>query len=180
MEERVVAHSALFARHLLADGEVVILELKPSLWFIPLVSAPMAGLGVILLLAAEMTLVTRAFPEMNPWLRYSGGWLIALRLLWGVLQWACRLYVLTDRRVIRQKGVLTVSVFECRLDKLQNTFIQRTVVQRILGIGNIYFATAGTGAVEAAWQHVRRPGEVHREIVNAATRFQRISKGSAL
>ena len=97
-----------------------------------------------------------------------------------MLEWLCRVYVLTDRRIIRQKGVLTVQLFECRLDKLQNTFIQQTLVQRVLGLGNIYFATAGTGLVEAMWKHVRRPGEVHKVIIETATRFQKMVKGSSL
>jgi len=177
-DERLVTRSCALTRTMLADGEIVILELKPSAWFVPLVSAPMAAVGVLLLLVGETAMVDQSLPGLHPWLHYAGIWVIVLRVIWAVLQWSCRLYVLTDRRVIRQGGVLTVQVFECRLDRLQNTFIQRTLVQRFLGIGNIYFATAGTASIEAVWQHVRRPGDVHRQIIEAANRFQRLMRGN--
>jgi uncharacterized membrane protein YdbT with pleckstrin-like domain len=88
--------------------------------------------------------------------------------------------VLTDRRVIRQKGVLNVEVFECSLDRLQNTFILRTVMQRLLGIGTILFATAGTRHIEPMWQHVSRPVEIHRRVTEAAEKFRRRSGGQGL
>ena len=162
------------SRTMLSDGEVVILSLKPSPWFVPLVSAPVAAMGVIIVLASNIEWLESHFPTWQGAMRQTGIWIIVLRLLWAILQWACRYYVLTDRRVIRQRGVLNLQVFECRLDRLQNTFLQRTLVQRVLGIGTIFFATAGSGHVEAMWQHVRRPAEVHREIVEAASRYHKM------
>ena len=180
VEGGLCARIATFSRSLLADGEVVILELKPSLWFIPLVSGPVVVLGIIVLLAADLPLVSRAVPTWQTILRYAGAWIIGLRLFWAILQWMGRVYVLTDRRVIRQRGVLNIQVFECRLDRVQNTFIQRTVLQRVLGIGTIFFATAGTGVVEAMWQHIRRPAEVHREITAAIERFRQLHRNNSL
>ena len=161
------------AESLLGDGEIVLLELKPSLWFVVLVSAPLGGLGLLLVLAGKLAWMEQNFPEPGRWLVLVGAVLIAGRLTWGVLQWLARLYVLTDRRVLRQKGVLTRQIFECRLNKIQNTFVEYTVVQRLMGIGTIHFATAGTRQVEAAWQHIANVGEVHREIQRAVSRYGR-------
>jgi len=179
-EGGLCARITTFSRSLLADGEVIILELKPSPWFIPLVSGPVVVLGIIVLLAADLPLVSRAVPSWQTVLRYAGAWIMGLRLFWAILQWVGRVYVLTDRRVICQRGVLNIQVFECRLDRVQNTFIQRTVLQRILGIGTVFFATAGTGAVEAMWQHIRRPAEVHREIDAAIERFRQRHRNNSL
>jgi len=168
--ESTASRFCTFSRSLLADGEVVILELKPSPWFILIESAPLVVVGIMVLLVANQGLVGTWWESV---LRHTGAWIIGVRVLWAMLQWACRLYVLTDRRVIRQRGVVNIRIFECRLDRLQNTFIHRTLVQRILGLGTIFFATAGTGQVEAMWQHVRRPAEVHKEVVAAIERFHR-------
>lgn len=174
-EESVATRLCSLSRSLLADGEVVILELKPSLWFIPLLSAPIVGVGLIVLLLANSTFVGERLVSWQPALRQVGLWIIILRVVWAMLQWMCRVYVLTDRRVIRQRGVLNLQVFECPLDRLQNTFLQCTLVQRVLGLGTIFFATAGTGAVEAMWQHIRRPADVHREITKAVSRFRKLN-----
>jgi uncharacterized membrane protein YdbT with pleckstrin-like domain len=174
VEKSATAQPACLSRTILADGEVVILSLKPSPWFVLLASAPAVAIGIIIVLASNIEWLESRFPTWQGYMRQAGLWIVVLRLLWATLQWACRYYVLTDRRVIRQRGVLNLQVFECRLDRLQNTFLQRTLVQRVLGIGTIFFATAGTGHVEAMWQHVRRPADVHRQITEAASRFHKI------
>ena len=171
VEDAVVARPAVLSRTILADGEIIILDLRPSPWFVLLVSAPAVVLGAIVLLAANLRLVTELYPNGRSLLQHAGLWIIILRLAWAVLQWSARHYILTDRRLVRQRGVLNVQVFECRLDRLQNTFILQTLVQRMLRIGTLFFATAGTGAVEATWMHVRNPGEVHREIIKAVSRY---------
>ena len=176
--EAVAPQTSALATDLLADGEIVHLRLKPSLWFVLLVSAPVITLGVILILAGNLQIVAEAPMSMRGILTNAGAWLIGLRLVWALLQWFGRIYILTDRRVIRQRGVLNIQVFECSLDRLQNTFIRTTLVQRILGIGTIFFATAGTGQIEAMWQHITRPAKVHRQIIEAITRFNR-RNGSA-
>ena len=171
---RPVGRAAALGRAILADGEIVILDLKPSLWFVPLVSAPVVAAGMILMLAQPLTIVLRFVGWNNLLgLQYNLGlWIIVLRLTWALLQWWARSYILTDRRIIRQEGVLNVSLFECSLDRLQNTYISRTVVQRILGLGTILFATA-SGPIEAMWLHVARPATVHKAITEAAERFRR-------
>ena len=90
-----------------------------------------------------------------------------LKVTIAVLVWLSRIYVLTDRRIIRQRGILHVNVFECALDRVQNTYLDFTWEQRLLGLGTIAFLTAGTAQVEAAWAYVADPLRRHREIVEA-------------
>jgi uncharacterized membrane protein YdbT with pleckstrin-like domain len=168
------ARPVTLGRAILADGEIIVLDLKPSLWFVPMVSAPVVAAGIILMLAQPLTILAHILPVKNllQWQDNAGLWIIVLRLCWAMLQWWSRSYILTDRRIIRQEGVLNVTVFECGLDRLQNSYISQTVVQRILGIGTILFATA-SGPIEALWVHVSRPGAVHKTITETAERFQR-------
>jgi uncharacterized membrane protein YdbT with pleckstrin-like domain len=98
---------------------------------------------------------------------------VLVRLVVGCLQWFSRLYVLTNRRVLRVKGVLNVQVFECRLERIQNTFMSLSLPERLTGMGTIFFATAGTGLPEAAWLMINRPREVHEIIVTYIERAQR-------
>ncbi len=173
-EEPIAARPSTMAESLLGDGEIVLLELKPSLWFVPLVSAPVAGFGLLLVLAGKLSWMEHHMPEAGRVLVLVGGFMIALRIVWAILQWLARVYILTDRRVLRQKGVLNRNIFECRLDRIQNTFVEYTIVQRALGVGTIHFATAGTRQVEAAWQHIAHTDEVHREVQRALSRYGRM------
>jgi len=179
-EGAVAARPATLSRTILADGEIVILDLRPSPWFLLLASAPVLTLGAAVMLVANLWLVRELYPNGRGVLFQAGLWIMLLRLAWAVLEWSARHYILTDRRVIRQQGVLNVDVFECRLDRLQNTLIVRTLVQRVLGLGTLYFATAGTGAVEASWMHVKNPAAVHREITKAVSRYTKMNGSSSL
>ena len=58
--EAVAPQTSALATSLLADGEIVHLRLKPSLWFVLLISAPVITFGVILILVGNLPLVAGA------------------------------------------------------------------------------------------------------------------------
>ena len=88
-----------------------------------------------------------------------------------------RLYVLTDRRVIRRRGIFQVDVFEARLDRIQQTSVLRLVRERLFGLGTIAFATAGTGTLDALWEAVDDPFAVHQAVTQAIDRYGRGAGG---
>ena len=151
------------------DGdEVVQLSIKPSLWFIPLVS-----LNWILVIAVLAAGVSLAMPH---------GWgrdgLLTLQVLIGVaaarigiatLQWASRVYVLTNRRVMRFKGVLNVHVMERRLAKISAVDLQVPWHGRALRLGSIRMPGTEAQAAPLDWDDVARPHEIH-EILERAVR----------
>ncbi len=85
---------------------------------------------------------------------------LVLTLVWSSLVWLCRLYVLTDERVIRVSGVLRQSVADVPLHRIQHAVVYRSVRERIFGLGTIGFATPGTGGIEAAWVMLPSPDTV--------------------
>src|SRR5690242_13114767 len=98
----VTSLATLLTRHLLRDGELVILILKPSIWFIPLSSLKFIALVLVGMLAL------RLFGDHvpHPVVYFEAGvFLIAGRLMVAILQWTGRLYVLTDLRIARISGV---------------------------------------------------------------------------
>jgi len=159
--------------HLLSGGEIVVLAIKPSLWFILFVSVRWLLLtGLILLLALKLP----GWGELYE-LPLSRGILVKLglaigaaRLAVAVLQWACRLYVLTDRRIMRMRGVFNIDIFECPLTRIQNTFMTLSFYERLVRLGSIHFATAGSGQVEAIWRNIVRPLEVHEQVRQAISK----------
>jgi len=158
---------------LLDEGEVVLLAIKPSLWFILFHSAKVIAV-IIAMLVLLPHLPRDVFVYVSLRTLYQiGAVLVVVQLTISFLRWLSRLYVLTNRRVIRIRGVLNVDVFDVPLIRIQNTFITLAVQERVLGLGSIQFATAGTGAVEANWMNINNPLEVHEIIRRAIRQVQR-------
>jgi len=154
--------------HLLDGGEIVLFAIKPSIWFILIVSLRWVAVGFIGSVAAAWQSVP--FGSDSRWYLYQLGFVIAGgRLAWAVLEWVSRLYVLTNRRVMRIRGVFRVELFECALTRIQNTHVVLAVSERMTRTGTIRFQTAaGQGA--AAWRIVARPLEVHEQLREAIRR----------
>lgn len=163
--------STLLPAELIQEDEVVILLLRPSLWYIPLAS--FGSLVFIALITFMLAYVSR-FPWVN-WsdpLAFGFGFaLAALRLSWQALEWYSRVYVLTDRRIIRRMGVLRVAVFETQLKNIQHTSIYRSMRERMFRLGSIGFATAGSDVFEAFWVMINRSFAVHRIVVKTIEKY---------
>lgn len=164
--------AALLPQELLQPGELIILLLKPSLLYVLL--APLKTLVLIALITAGA-----AHMATYPALRLDrddvillGVGLAMMRIFWQFLEWLSRVYVLTDRRIIRVKGVLRVQVFEAALKQVTHTECHFSLRERLFGLGTISFATAGTAIVEAYWLMLPRPLEVHQTILQTMNRYR--------
>jgi len=163
----------LLPSDLLADNEVVIFAIKPSLWTVAFLSfrtvviaAAVAAATMLAALAAPAVRLDR----LGPYLIEACAVVALGRVGFALLQWLSRTYVLTDSRVIRIRGVFTIDIFQCALVKIQNTFLVLTLPHRILNLGNIELTTAGTGSVEAVWRHCKNPLKVHQQLLRAINR----------
>jgi hypothetical protein len=165
--------AAVLPKDLVQDDETVILMLRPSPAYVVL-----SSLGSLLGIA----LITFALAYLSrlPWIGWSdrqafllGFGLAGLRLGWQVLEWVTRLYILTDRRIICRGGVLRLYVFETQLRNIQHTSVFASLRERVLGLGTIGFATAGSDTFEAFWSMIRQPFAVHKAVVDAIKRYGR-------
>jgi uncharacterized membrane protein YdbT with pleckstrin-like domain len=159
---------------LLQPGETVILYLKPSVLFIPLASiSSLLGIAVVTFFLAWLDRKFPALPGSDHIFIALGIFCGLLRLGWQGLEWVTRIYVLTDRRVIRRKGVIRVSVFECPLSNVQQTAVYQSLRERVCFLGTLCFATAGAASFIALWEYVPRPFEVQRTVAEAVDRYTR-------
>ncbi len=157
---------------LIQEDEVVILLLRPSLLFVAL--ACLGSLAVIAIVMLGMALLA-ARVSWTPWTEaqaYALGVAVAAaRLLWQVLEWWSRVYVLTDRRVLRRVGVIRVAVFEANLRNIQHTSVFMPLRERLFGLGTIGFATSGSDVFDAFWEMIRLPFAVHKMVVETIDRY---------
>jgi uncharacterized membrane protein YdbT with pleckstrin-like domain len=148
----------------LHPGEEIVFEGRPvwrsilSFYLTGLVGA--AVVGVIVGIAASAVLGVVA------WLV-----LFALVLLVGFIRRIETRYTITNQRLRIQRGILSKSVQQTRIERVQNVNTTQSLFDRILRVGTVDFDTAGTDDSDFTFVGVGSP---HR-VVEAVDRAQRVS-----
>lgn len=160
--------SSLMSGQLLRDGEIVLLMIRPSRWFILLSSLKfLAVIAILMSLAViydeRLRFLSRSYID-------AGVFAMSARLMWATLQWMGRLYILTDRRILRVAGVFAVDVFECPLRKVARTILDCTFREKLCRIGSIVIIPEEERSPLGTWRMVSRPAQVHERIVAAISR----------
>lgn len=154
----------------LRDDEIVQLSLKPSLWYILIV--PLRDLVLLAAIGAGVWLLARSDWSTTPVIYVALALLMIARIAIAALQWASRLYVLTNRRVMRFSGVLNVKIAECRLDRIAHTQLKLSPAQQMLRIGTILMSAEQPNPAEVHWQHIARPAHVYQILIRAIRKSQ--------
>ena len=174
LEEGLSVRARIIAPTLLLPAEIIVMELKPSLWYVAFVSGPLAAAGVVILLIGAAFLRMPELENLRVACALVGASLIGLRVTVGMLQWLGRTYVLTDRRIITQSGVVNVEVETLGLEDIQNTFVAQAAAQKALGIGTLFFRPAApVRGGTFAWDHIPSPAEVHAKVIAQIERWKR-------
>lgn len=167
--ETVRSEAALLPADLLGGDESIILAIKPSLWFILFDSANWAvGMLFIILCAAWVSALIPSVSEpqlISMALAALGG-----RVGIALLRWVSRFYVLTNRRVMRVRGVFKADVFECPLVNIRNTAVSVSFHEAFAKLGTVQFVISEYGDRLAAWPDIAHPHEVHAEVRKAIRR----------
>jgi hypothetical protein len=153
---------ALLARHIIRDGEIVLLALKPSLWFVLLTSLRFIATVLIFLLAA----IAWESRHNREWFYIEAAiFLIAGRIMWAVLAWMGRLYVLTDLRVIRLSGVFKVDITDCALRKIGRTQVTTPLKEKVCATGTVEITPEDQSLPPIQWQTLSKALEV-QDLIN--------------
>jgi hypothetical protein len=167
---------AMLVRHIIRDGEVVLLALKPSFWFIVLSSLRFSSAVCIAALGA----IAYDARHDREWFYIEAAiFLVAGRVMWAVLQWMGRLYVLTDLRIIRLSGVLRVEIFDCALRKVGRTQVTVSLRERLCATGSVEILPCDESRAPGVWQTIARPREVNELIVATINRAKQHGYGAA-
>jgi len=63
-------------------------------------------------------------------------------LAWEIVVRQRREYIVTDRRVVKQDGIFSITSFDASLDKINNVFHEQTLFGRLFKYGTVGFETA--------------------------------------
>lgn len=85
-------------------------------------------------------------------------------LIWKILSWHRKEYILTDRRVVLQEGVLSISSFDASLDKINNVYHSQSVLGRMLNYGDVGLETASEAGT-TTFQLLSKPLSFKNSIV---------------
>jgi uncharacterized membrane protein YdbT with pleckstrin-like domain len=157
-----------FPRKFLNEGEEVVLDLRPHWSFF---TGPAAALVVALILA-----IAAAVQDAPDWLQVGILVLAAVAFLWCLgryARWATTNFVVTTDRLIHRYGVFSKRGQEIPLERLNDVSFRRTLVQRMVGAGDLLIESGGERG-QQPFNHIAHPERVqnviHREIEAAQSR----------
>lgn len=157
--------ATLLTRHIVRDGEVILLMLKPSLWTIFFATLPMAGVALIAMIG------TRLWAQHHFHIAVElGTMLVAGRAGWAILNWIGKLYLLTDMRIVRISGVFSPQIHDIPLRKVARTRVTASFRERIWRLGSIEIIPETDHWPWSVWQTISRPKHVDETIRRAVSR----------
>ena len=157
--------ATLLARHVLRDGEIILLILKPSLWTILFSCIPAIAVALIVMIGAGLSSPNHTHIGVE-----VGVMLVTVRAGWAVMSWAGKLYLLSDLRIIRISGVFSPQIHDIPLRKVARTRLVRSYHERLFRLGSVEIIPESDQYPWSVWQSVPKPDEVHETIRRTITR----------
>ena len=173
--EQTQAPTSLMLARLLQDGEIIILAIKPSNWFVLIGSLPvLASAAVVAIVAYVVSLYHASAHGQVMWSLCAA--VVLVRMVAACWQWLGRTYVLTNRRIITIRGLLRVQWVAAELTDIEEVTPAAALPERLVGTGSIFCLTGSDRSAAVAWNTISRPGEVHEIILDAIDRAKRASQ----
>lgn len=155
----------------LEGDEIIQFSVKPSLWFIALVSA--RWVLALALLGAALAIATRGNWGLQTTVALQVlASLAAIRIGVATLEWASRHYVLTNRRVMRFKGIFTADVAACPLAKIGRVDLLVRGHERVLRLGTIRMGSSLPDTPAILWEDLPHPAQIHEALLRAIRKSQ--------
>ena len=85
---------------------------------------------------------------------------VALTVLVGFVKRVATSYTITDRRLHIKRGIVSRTIQETRLERVQNVNYNQSVIQRVLQIGDVDFDTAAGDDYNFVFSGVAEPADV--------------------
>ena len=157
-----IAREGVAALKFLESGEAILFAIRPSLWFVLLVSRPFIAGAV--LVAGSVLLLDQSSRLWMPPYAVAMLWAMAVmgRLFFGSIQWLGRLYVLTNRRVITIHGLTRFRVWQCPLGKVRSVDLTIGPTERLLGLGTLSLRVVEGAEAVGEWVNLSRPQKVRQ------------------
>lgn len=151
----------------LNENEEFILDIHPHWWYF----AQSGGAAVAAIVAWYLgaSQIDGGFME---WLPKGLAVVVALTLVWvgwEYLQWRFTNFAITNARVIYQEGLISKKGVEIPLERVNNVNFNQTIVERILGAGDLLIESGGQDG-QQRFTDIKRPQDVKKILLNHVQR----------
>lgn len=149
----------------MAATDIVLRPAWRNYWALLLLVAALFGASVATLFAVETA-------DGDPYLVFSGILAVAAVFVFVVvllkrLSWK---YVVDDQRVTRHYGLISRNQQSVRIQDLRSVELNQSVPQRIFGVGDLSFYSAGSAEAEVGFHGVKGPEAIRDRIDELADR----------
>jgi uncharacterized membrane protein YdbT with pleckstrin-like domain len=104
---------------------------------------------------------------------------VAGTILAGFIKRVATSYTITDRRLHIKRGIVSRTIQETRLERVQNVNFHQTVLQRVLQVGDVDFDTAAGDDYNFVFGGVAEPADVVHMVDSATHRGDAEGLGEA-
>ena len=147
----------------LTEGEAVRWEGHPSLRLV----LPTILFGLAIAVAGVvLTAVVLSEPPVR-WLPLLGVPIGLAIVVWAYVSQRSTHYIITSEEVYRKTGIVNRNVAQVRLDRVQNTTYDQSVLDRLLSYGTITIYTAGSDTMDVSFEGVPHPQRVNQALTEA-------------
>ena len=105
---------------------------------------------------------------------------VAITVLVGFVKRVATSYSITNRRLHIKKGIVSRTIQETRLERVQNVNVSQSVVQRIFQIGDVDFDTAAGDEYDFTFSGVAEPQDVVEKVDQATRSLQGSARPAGL
>jgi membrane protein YdbS with pleckstrin-like domain len=156
-----------FPGRLLHDGEEVVIDVRPHWWYL-------AGPAVVLVavIAGGVVAAIESVPSWADWVAIGALVLAVAWLIGRYTRWASTSLVVTTSRLIRRTGVLSRRVREIPLAALTDISCNQSLVERVIGAGDVLLESAGREGQEV-FPDLPRPTRIQQAIATQVDRARR-------
>jgi uncharacterized membrane protein YdbT with pleckstrin-like domain len=96
---------------------------------------------------------------------------VGLTVLVGFIKRVATSYTITNRRLHIKRGIISRTIQETRLERVQNVNYHQNVLQRLLQVGDVDFDTAAGDDYNFVFGGVAQPEQVVHQVDQATRRF---------
>jgi uncharacterized membrane protein YdbT with pleckstrin-like domain len=167
-----------FPRKLLNSYEDVALDLHPHWTFFLQPGLTVAGLIVVVIVAAVLGAPDALMLALVVALVAAAIWLLIRYLKWSTTN-----FVITTDRLIFREGVIAKRGIEIPLERVNNVNFSQSIWERIIGAGDLLIESAGADGAQR-FSDIRKPEKVqnliHAEMEsNENRKFDRVGRNLA-
>src|SRR6478752_10305037 len=172
-----------YPRKNLNADETVALDMHPHWWYFWEPALTLIGILIVAIFVLIQTDSDGTLGKLLRWVVLIGVVGGAIWLVSRYMKWISTNFVITSNRIIFRQGIISKTGIEIPLDRVMNVNFHQTIVERMLGAGDLLIESGGEDG-QSRFTDIRHPDRVqnliHSEMESHAQRRAGYAAGPAM